>query len=187
MAQQKSKLPSNQGLSRELIAYHQGNEDKVSALQSAVDNFQSTTIDGVSGDVTLGYGLDTSGQQLFAGFTSFTAALSGDVNLNNTANYFSGPSVAQGTTGTWFVIGHVQVTSATEDNFDVKLWDGTTVIAAASEFTFSSNITLAGVITSPAGDLRIDAKDRSTTSGIMRANTTSNGNKDSTIMAVRIA
>src|SRR2546426_953355 len=39
--------------------------------------------------------------------TPITNSLGADVALNNTANYFDGPSVAQGTSGTWFASGTV--------------------------------------------------------------------------------
>jgi hypothetical protein len=120
-----------------------------------------------------------------------TNSLGGDVALNNTAVYFDGPSIAQGSSGTWFVSGTVTcVDTSAAAQFDFKLWDGTTVIdsarhflsVAAGEFTVS----LSGYITSPAGNLRISAKDITTTNGVIRFNQTGNS-KDSTITALRIA
>lgn len=120
-----------------------------------------------------------------------TSSLSGNVALNNTANYFDGPAVAQGTAGTWFVSGTVtMVDTAGAARFDLKLWDGTTVIAttqtsgAAANFFISA--TLSGFITAPAGNLRISVKDASSTSGSIDASDGVNGNLNSTITAIRI-
>lgn len=119
-----------------------------------------------------------------------TNSLSGDVALNNTANYFDGPSVAQGTSGTWFVSGSVLL----QDNagiatINVKLWDGTTTIASAKCRILATNgevmISLSGYITSPAGNLRISCRDGSSTSGLIEYNGSGLG-KDSTITAIRI-
>ena len=121
-----------------------------------------------------------------------TASISGNVALNNTANYFDGPSVAQGTVGTWFVSGTVTVQDATagQNLIDAKLWDGTTVIASARVVVVGSNtnqapIALSGFIVAPAGNLRISVRDETTTSGLILANASANS-KDSTITAIRI-
>jgi hypothetical protein len=70
-----------------------------------------------------------------------------------------------------------------------KLWDGTTVIASASFVSLSTQtigaISLSGVITSPAGNLRISVRDSTTTNGHIKFNSSGNS-KDSTITAVRI-
>jgi len=152
-----------------------------------------TSIDTATGDFTLGYGLSRSTQQLLAGLSQTSAALGSDVALNNTANYFDGPSISQGSTGTWFVTGGVVVTTTagSADQFNAKLWDGTTVIASG---VFKINaatinigtITLAGVITSPAGNLKISVNDQTSNSGKIVFNSSGNS-KDSWIAAVRIA
>jgi hypothetical protein len=122
--------------------------------------------------------------------TSLSAALGADVALNNIANYFDGPSVAQGTSGTWLVIASVTLTNPSASNFYAKLWDGTTVIASANAVnasaSFRISITLAGVIASPAGNLRISVRNPDNTTGVMEFNRTGNS-KDSVITAVRIA
>lgn len=122
--------------------------------------------------------------------TSITASLGADVSLNNTGSYFDGPSVAQGTSGTWFVSGYVTlVDTAGAATMNVKLWDGTTVVASSSINLISANtrqcVALSGVITSPAGNLRISVNDATSTSGIIRFNSSANS-KDSTITAARI-
>jgi hypothetical protein len=120
-----------------------------------------------------------------------TASLGADVALNNTANYFDGPSIAQGSTGTWYVSGTVTVTdTGGSATFHVKLWDGTTIIASAATTinaaTLFNTITLSGYLASPAGNLRISVKDNSNTTGKVLFNQTGNS-KDSTISAYRIA
>lgn len=123
--------------------------------------------------------------------TPITNSLGGDVALNNTANYFDGPSIAQGTSGTWFVSGTVTVTdSGTAAAVYAKLWDGTTVIASSANTTVGLNllatITLSGFIVSPAANLRISCRDTTATTGAIKFNATGNS-KDSTISAIRIA
>lgn len=144
-----------------------------------------TTV-SASGAVTV-TGTLTGGATMLSPITN---SLSSDVLLNNTALYFDGPSVAQGTSGTWFASGNVLL----QDNagiatIHVKLWDGTTVIDSAKCRILAINgevmISLSGYITSPAGNLRISARDVSSTSGLIEANATGSG-KDSTITAIRI-
>ena len=116
-----------------------------------------------------------------------TNALAADVALNNTASFFDGPQVAQGTSGTWLVGGSATVQdTAGAANFNIQLWDGTTVIAegharVADQFTFESRA-VAGIITNPAGNLRISVKDATSTNGLIKNLV----GTDSMIWAVRI-
>lgn len=150
-----------------------------------------TSIDGVAGAFTLNYPLSRSSQALLASLTSISGALGADVALNNGATYFDGPSIAQGTTGTWFVTGTVVLidTGATA-TIHCKLWDGTTVIASASFRSSNTSagcaVSLSGIITSPVGNLRISCRDVTATTGIILFNQSGNS-KDSHITAVRIA
>jgi len=119
-----------------------------------------------------------------------TNSIAGDVALNNASNYFDGPVVFQGTTGTWCAIGQVTVVdSSTGATMDVELWDGTTIFASGQSITAAGNATLvismSGCLTSPAGNIRISVKDVSSTSGTMKANASGNA-KDSTITVYRI-
>lgn len=123
-------------------------------------------------------------------FALFTNSLGADVALNNTANYFSGPAVAQGTSGTWWASGKITLlNTASAANFDCKLWDGTTVIAAASASSAGANfrqtISLVGSLASPAANIRIDCKDTTSTTGKMIFNQTGTS-KDSTLTVMRI-
>ena len=163
------------------------------AAKAASDNTKST-VASVSGSTTAGHiasFADTAGTVVDNGVgTSITASLGADVALNNTANYFDGPSVAQGSSGTWLVTGTVTVTdTGGSDPFFAKLWDGTTVIASAAFSVTGANLNyscaLSGVITSPAGNLRISVRDTTDTAGKIVYNATGNS-KDSTITAVRI-
>ncbi len=124
----------------------------------------------------------------------FTNSLAADVALNNTSNYFDGPSVAQGTSGTWFASGKVTIlysNAAANAVIDVKLWDGTTVIdstqvGANTGSVQSIAVSLSGYIASPAGNIRISAKDTLVATSVIKANASGNS-KDSTISVIRIA
>lgn len=119
-----------------------------------------------------------------------TASLSADVALNNTGSYFDGPSLDVGNTGKFFVSGNVTFwDTAGVANFEIKLWDGTTVISSAYYTTSGTNhvgtVSLSGKISTPAGNLRISVKDLTSTSGEIKYNLTGNS-KDSTITAIRV-
>jgi hypothetical protein len=119
--------------------------------------------------------------------TVITNSLSADVALSSTGTYFDGPSVAQGNVGKWFASGTVTLRDMVGGaTFGVKLWDGTTVIASAITTTSAiSNyvaVALCGVISSPAGDIRISCTDFTSTNGLIKANGTALG-KDSSITA----
>ncbi len=122
--------------------------------------------------------------------TILSNSLAADVSIPTIGTYVDGPSVAQGTTGTWLVTGTVTVIdSVGVAGFNAKLWDGTTVIASSSASTaganFRESIALSGVITNPAANLKISVTDITSTSGKIIFNVTGNS-KDSTLTAVRI-
>lgn len=122
--------------------------------------------------------------------TTLTNSLGANVSLTNTALYFDGPSVAQGTSGTWYASGVVTFFTNAASSFFAKLWDGTTVIQS-SAFTTASNgyigsISLSGYITNPAGNIRISVRDIGTTAGALVFNSTGSG-KDCTVSVLRIA
>lgn len=124
----------------------------------------------------------------FPASAPITNSLTGNVTCSNTANYFTGPIVSQGSTGTWFVSGTVTLSPNASDVFSVKLWDGTTVIASARTGLAGvlGTVSLSGFIASPAGDLRISVRDETSTAGFIAFNSSGNS-KDSTITAYRIA
>lgn len=124
--------------------------------------------------------------------TNITNVLAADVPLNNTANYFDGPSCAQGTTGTWLAMGTVVCNDSAASNttFDAKLWDGTTVIASAQGVSIATanapvSLSLVGVLASPAGNIRISVKDPTAATGQIKFNLSGNS-RDSTLTVIRI-
>jgi hypothetical protein len=124
-----------------------------------------------------------------ASLSSGKISLTANVSLNNTAAFFDGPSVAQGSAGTWFVSGNVSCSDSVTTAINAKLWDGTTVIDSAIVSLPANNtitISLSGEISAPAGNLRISCRDTLSTTGTINFNASGNS-KDSTITAVRIA
>lgn len=124
------------------------------------------------------------------GASKITNTLGADVALNNTGTYFTGPTVAQGTTGTWFASGTIVVAGGGSDVIFVKLWDGTTVMASGrvtlNAAGNAQSVSISGAITTPAGNIRIDVNDSTSTSGAIRFNN-SGLSKDSTLTAFRLA
>lgn len=128
---------------------------------------------------------------LLAGMDAVTNTLGSDVALNNTSNYFDGPSCAQGTSGTWLAFGVVTVNdTAGAAIIDAKLHDGTTIIASGSAVIAASNgrvvIHLSGTLATPAGNIKISVKDESSASGNIKFNASGNS-KDATLTVIRIA
>ena len=166
------------------------NKKKNRSLQAAGAAIANNTTD-IAALQTPNYGLVNGSGSLGVSLSKFTASLGADVALNNTANYFDGPSIAQGSTGTWMVMGGVTlVDTGGAAFFDCKLWDGTTVIDSKEWNSIGANgtgtISLSGFLASPAGNLRISVKDKTLTTGKIVFNATGNS-KDSTITAIRIA
>jgi hypothetical protein len=118
-----------------------------------------------------------------------TNSLGANVALSVAGTYYDGPSIAQGTAGIWFVSGTITVNDpASTNNYSVKLWDGTTVIASTFTTTatnYNQTFSLSGYITSPAGNLRISVKNPSSTTAELKFNS-SGESKDCTISAIRI-
>lgn len=122
---------------------------------------------------------------------SYTNSLGSDLTMPVAGTYVDGPSVAQGSTGTWFASGTVTLDDTTNSAvYNCKLWDGTTTIARAthtlSAASYYTSISLSGVITSPAGNLRISCNEQFQTTGVMKATDIDGATKASTITAVRI-
>lgn len=130
----------------------------------------------------------TNYQSIFGLGQPLTSSLNADVAVNNTANYFDGPTVTQGTLGTWLATGAVTITDTVAGNFQCKLWDGTTIIASGAfgvSANFNGVISLSGFISSPAGNIRMSVKNATDTTGTMLFNKSGNS-KDSTLTVVRI-
>lgn len=148
---------------------------------------------GVS-SVTAGTGLSggtiTTSGTIAVSLSQVNNSLGGNVSLNNTGTYFDGPSVAQGTSGTWLATGTVTlVDTGGSAQFFCKLWDGTTIIANTSVFTGAANapgsVALSGYLATPAANIRISCKDVAATTGAIVA-TEDGTTKASTLSAIRI-
>jgi hypothetical protein len=148
---------------------------------------------GVS-SITAGTGLSggtiTTSGTIAVNLPFLTNSISAGFNLNNTALYFDGPSVAQGTSGTWFASGQATVASSTAgDNIICKLWDGTTVIDVSNaNITSVGNtmeIHLSGALATPAGNIKISCKDATSINGAVNANSDAI-TKASTVTVFRI-
>jgi len=124
------------------------------------------------------------------GFTAsnLSNALVADITMSNTAIYYDGPTVAQGTSGLWYVSGSITLGVTAGNPINVKLWDGTTVVASAEAtgpaVTGVFQVHLSGIINSPAASLRISA--RSTGIAAAMYFNVSGNSKDSNITAFRI-
>jgi hypothetical protein len=143
----------------------------------AISGSPVTTSGNISAGVSLSY---------------FANAIGSDISMNNTANFFDGPGVAQGTTGVWFASGTVTLNDAgaSASNFYCKLWDGTTVVSSANvAHVATANlrvaISLQGIISAPAANIRISCRNIDSASAVMEFNRTGAG-KDSNISAFRI-
>jgi hypothetical protein len=119
-----------------------------------------------------------------------TNTLVADVLLNNTANYFDGPSVAQGAVGTWFASATVTLFDTATATMFLKLWDGTNVASSSVCVVLSTQtisvFTLSGIFMSPPGNIRLSARDSTNTSGKILFNQSGLA-KDSSITVVRLA
>jgi hypothetical protein len=119
---------------------------------------------------------------------ALTNSVASNVAMNITTNYFDGPSVAQGTNGTWMVSGNVTITDGGTTGGVCKLHDGTTVIdSSGGQVPAASgavNIHLSGYLASPANNIKISCKWTSTTA-VIAANFTGSA-KDGTLSVMRI-
>lgn len=135
------------------------------------------------------YAKDDAGTERVITVSTMTSSLGADVNLSTAAQYFTGPQIAQGTSGTWFVSGTVTIQAGAANNVVyTKLWDGSTVVASCANFVTANNsesVALSGYLANPAGNLRISARDITATDGKIIFNATGNS-KDSTITGIRI-
>jgi hypothetical protein len=132
------------------------------------------------------------GSRVAASLVSLTASTSANITVTAANTYTDGPTVAQGTAGTWLAGGNVVVNSGsvTADTIVIKLWDGTTVMDS-NKFVLgtggsANNASVFGIITNPAGNIRISVNDTTSSQGVILFNNSGSG-KDSTVTAVRIA
>jgi hypothetical protein len=146
--------------------------------------YPNPTVAKINGAAPGGYATISAG--------AITNSIASNVSLNSTSTYFDGPSVAQGVVGTWFASGSVNLktTAAGPDTIFCKLWDGTTIIASSAvqstlATALNMQVSLAGFLATPAGNIKISCEDNTSTSGLIIANSSGNA-KDSTLTAFRI-
>lgn len=124
------------------------------------------------------------------GLSVLTNSVTVAVAMTTLGTYYDGPSVAQGTTGTWLATGMITISAVAANNYiTAKLWDGATLIASGGGQVgnnLTCTISLSGYIASPTGNLRISATNNNSNGGTIATN---NGIdlKSSTISAIRVA
>lgn len=156
-----------------------GGSNTLSNIANASLTNSSITVAGTSIALGASGGLSTASNKLGS-----------DTALNNTS-YTDGPSMAQGTSGTWLVSGQVTVTSANSgDQIACKLWDATTLIASGLVIVDTggatvTTLTLSGFLASPAANIRISCKNLSNNAGTIKFQISGNS-ADSSIWGVRI-
>lgn len=158
-------------------------------LQGSSSQYGAVKVDGTTITAAAGVITAVTAPSTVVASSPITASTSADILLNNTSSYFDGPTVAQGSSGTWYVAGTVTITSATAANISAKLWDGTNIIASCADSVIGNGfcpMALSGYIVDPSSNLRISVRDVGTTTGKILFNQSGNS-KDSTITAIRIA
>ena len=153
-------------------------------LQQITGAFRQIAYSDVSGTPTIPSTLPT--------LAYLTSSLGSNVSLSTTG-VFDGPSVSQGSSGTWLATGQLTVGSTGTFFWYAKLWDGTTVIdsgygSAVQELAGAGvsdiSIPLSGVLASPAGNIKMSVAVSAAGSGIIANN--SGFGKDTTLTVVRI-
>lgn len=130
----------------------------------------------------------SGGVPRWGGLTGTTSNLSSNVNMISQFTFFDGPQIAQGTSGTWFVCGTLTLVDPHgAAQFQAKLYDGTTTIADSEQYqagtNVSTSISLCGIITSPAGNLRMAGWNNSSTSGSILAASVDGGFTPASLIA----
>lgn len=128
---------------------------------------------------------------------SFSNSIGANIAISNGA-FTTGPTVAQGVVGTFLAMGTVTIKvpqTGLSTFLSIKLWDGVTVMASTGiEYPVTLtgqnaiSVSLSGVITNPAGNIRISAFDNigGGGSGAAFLNSISSQGKDSTLVVVQI-
>ena len=139
------------------------------------------------------YTTSGTGQWIWHSYTrpilsAITNSISADVAMTSTG-FFDGPTIAQGSTGTWFASGTITLNNPLIGaTWNCKLWDGTTVIASGEHTApanFPSIVALSGILTNPAANIKISVSSNSTNT-VIKANQSGVGNTDSTLTAIRV-
>lgn len=121
--------------------------------------------------------------------TVLTNSLGADVAMTSANTNFTGPSVAQGTSGGWLATGQVTIVDTAANLATCFLTDGTsnfasTVVREVAGTPAGVLVTLTGFISGPAGNIRINCQTNGTTA-IMKYNL-SGRTKDSALTVVRV-
>lgn len=129
------------------------------------------------------------------GFMSLQNAvsLSANVAIGATGSWVTGPSFAQGSAGVWLAWGTVTLNAgASSARVSARLTDGTNVKASTTT-TWPSAVTpavvslsMSGIFSNPAGDIRIQGLNADSTGGGFLHNQSGQG-KDCTLNVIRIA
>jgi hypothetical protein len=146
------------------------------AFSSGATCVTSCTVSN-TGVLSFSYGTTASTGAMAVSLNTASNILSGNISLSSIGVYVDGPSMAQGTSGTWAVTGSVNVEdTAGAANIICKLWDGTSVIGAGTRRISVAgeigSLSLSGNITSPAGNIRISCFDGTSTHGLILFNAT---------------
>ena len=126
------------------------------------------------------------------GTSATSHILTGDVALNNAANYFVGPTITLPSTGTWVIFGYATlVDTAGAAAFIARLARSSTIFASSrNTSTGASNpttIAIGAVISGTAADvINFECRDSGSTSGSIAYNNSGNS-KDSAMFGFRIA
>jgi hypothetical protein len=118
-----------------------------------------------------------------------TNQLASNVAMNNTSNFFDGPSEASPWPNPAFV-AQVTLQDTVAASFECKAWDGTTVAASGVTTSLGAGnpvmIPLSGVFPgTPAGNIRVSCRDITSTSGTINAAGAGAGNTASSITLQR--
>ncbi len=133
------------------------------------------------------YDITTTGTATTTGFLTYlTNSTTVDKDIA-AAGFTTGPTVAQGSSGIWFAVGTSDVICAAgNSNFVTLLSDGTNTYSAVEAATINSasmlTMTVSGVVSAPAGNLRLLVFTGGS-SGILKGST---GVASSHITAIRI-
>lgn len=126
------------------------------------------------------------------GASATSYILTGNVALNNTANYFVGPTITLPSTGTWVIFGYATlVDTAGAAAFIARLARSSTIFASSrNTSTGASNpttIAIGAIISGTAADvINFECRDSASTSGLIAYDNSGNA-KDSAMFGFRIA
>lgn len=164
-----------------------------SGLTQNTDRLLGRTTAGVGAieEIAMGVGVAMTAGVLGLNMQTIVNQLTGNVSLNNVANYFTGPTVAQGSTGTWLALAVVTcVDTGGAATFNARLSDGTNLKGSTQITSAGANsyvtIPLIGQFSAPPGNIRVEVKDATAVTGAISANDGVSGNVNSTLIVIRI-